>query len=109
MVYIKIHYIFTRFLFLSWMNDESPWMSLKVKLKDLVSQNCTHLEIIHKEHDHLPHTEEDGADRDPGQESDHVDVGHIFLWLGNTKQPGQETVPLMHFVAWGNENRENLD
>ena len=83
------------------MNDEPPWMSLKVNLKDLVSQNCTHLEIISEEHGHLPHTEEDDADWNPGQELDHVGVGLIFLWLGHPQQPGQETVPLMHFVAWG--------
>ena len=70
---------------------------------------CTHLEIIHKEHGHLPDTEEDGADRNPDEESDHVGVGHIFLWLGNPQQPRQETVPLMHFVACGNENCEILD
>ena len=54
-----------------------------IKWKDLVSQNSTYLEIIHKEHGHLPNTEEDGADRNPDEESDHIGVGHIFLWLGH--------------------------
>ena len=64
---------------------------------------CPHLEIIHKEHGHLPNTEEDSADRNPDEESDHIGVGLIFLWLGHPQQPGQETVPFMHFVACGNE------
>ena len=70
---------------------------------------CTHLEIIYKEHGHLTNTEEDGADRNPDEELDHVGVGLIFLRLGHPQQPGQETVSLMHFVTCGNENCEILD
>ena len=67
---------------------------------------CTHLEIIHKEHGHLPDTEKDGADRDPDEESYHVGKGLIFLWPGHPQQQGQETVPFMHFVTCGKENCE---
>ena len=80
-----------------------------MKTSSELSFVCTHLEIVSKEHGHLPNTEEDGADWNLGQELHHVGVGLIFLWLGNTQQPGQETVPLMHFVACGNENCEILD
>ena len=68
-----------------------------IQWKHLVSLNCAHLEIISKEHGHLPNTEEDGVDRNPDEESDHIGVGHIFLWLGYAQKAGQETVPLMHF------------
>ena len=82
---------------------DEPYMNID-EWKPLVSLDytsyvCPHLEIIHKEHGHLPHTEEDGADSDHQDQVGVVGVRLILLSLGLTQQLGQETVPLVDFKA----------
>ena len=60
-----------------------------------------YLEGIGKVHSSLRCTEDEGTYVGPDKELDDGGVRLILLRLGHPQQAGQETVPLVHSVAWG--------
>ena len=87
------------------MNNEAPWVKLKISIHLIHAHfwkfsYITNLEGIGKVHSSFRCTEDECAGVGPDKELDDGVVRLILLLLCHSQQPGQETVPLVHSVAW---------
>ena len=83
------------------MDNEAPRMELKVtSINSHPLGIIVYLEGVGKVDSHFCCTEDYGAGGGPYKELDDGVVRLILLWFRHPQQAGQETVPLVHSVAW---------